>query len=111
MPLPVILGIPWLAGVVGGVFTSLFTFLAQHLTKKVAVIGAVIALVVAATTAFVLVIEGLMASIYIAFPAVGPVGLFVPSNISTCISAMVTAKVAHWAYGWNIRVIQYKLNI
>jgi hypothetical protein len=111
MALPLILGMPWLAGIVGGLFTSLFSFFAQHLTKKIAVIGAVIALVIGATTVFVLLIEGLMSSIYIAFPSVGPVGLFVPSNISTCLSAMVTAKAAHWAYGWNIRVIQYKLFI
>lgn len=109
MPVPAVLGLPWLASAIGGMFSSVFGFFAAYLTKRVALIATVIALVFGATLAFLLLIQGLMSGIHVAFPSLGPVGLIVPANVPACISAMITGRIAHWAYGWNVRIFQYKL--
>ena len=111
MPLPVILGIPLLAGIIGGLFTSFFTYLAKFFTKKIAVAIAVIAVIISLTTAFIALISGMMAAISVVTPPYVSLAmsLVVPNNATACVSAIITARLAHWAYAWNVRIIQYKL--
>lgn len=111
MAIPVIAGIPWLAGLLGGLFTALLGYFGKFLTKKFAVVAALIALIVSATTAFIALITGLMASISAASPDfIGlAIQMVVPENAYACVSVMATARLARWAYEWNVKIIQYKL--
>lgn len=111
MAFPVIVGIPWLAGIIGGLFASLFGYFAKFLTKRLAVAAALISLIVAATTAFIALMKSLMASISAASPDfLGlAIQLVVPENAYACVSVMATARIARWAYEWNVKIIQYKL--
>ena len=111
MPLPVIAGIPWLAGVIGGLFSAVFSYFAQFLTKRVAIVATVIAVLVAITTTFFAVIAGIVSALSVAAPPQVSVAasLVVPGNATACASAYMAALVARWAYQWNVKVLQYKL--
>ena len=102
---------PLIAALIGGLFTSLFAYLAKFYTKKIAVAFAIITLLLTATTAFIALISGLMASVVAVSPPFLSVAiqLVVPDNAATCMSAILTARIARWAYEWNVRIIQYKL--
>lgn len=111
MPLPVLAGIPWLAGTIGGLFTAVFAWFANFLTKRFAVVAAVVAVIVGITTAFLVAINALAAGISVVVPTEVAIaaGLVIPSNASACMSAYFSALVLRWAYNWNVKVIQYKL--
>ena len=112
MPLPVIAGIPFLAGLIGGSLTSLATFIATFIGKRFALAVAMVSLIVAATVAFIALLSGLMTAVEYAAPAqIGiAMGLFLPSNFKLCLSTAITAKIAAWAYSWNVKIIQYKFD-
>ncbi|MCD8523940.1 MAG: minor coat protein [Saccharospirillaceae bacterium] len=111
MPLPVIAGLPWLAAVIGAAFAAIFSWLVKFFTKRVAVTLAIVALVVSATAAFVALITGLVSSLEYVLPPWFSlaVQMVVPENTTTCFSVIITARLARWAYEWNVRIIQYKL--
>ncbi|GHD52508.1 hypothetical protein SAMN05216429_106128 [Marinobacter persicus] len=104
-----LLGIPWLAGILGTALTGLIAFFGKFLTKKLAIVAAVITAAVSLTGAFLVTIEGIMAGIYYAMPTTGNWFAFLPGNFSACVSAIVTAEIVRWVYDWNIKIIQWKL--
>lgn len=111
MPIPVLAGIPWLAAVLGGIFSSLFAYFANFLTKRLAITAAVVAVIVAVTTAFFAAISAIVGGISAAAPAEVSIaaGLVIPSNATFCISSYMSALLLRWAYQWQVRIIQYKL--
>jgi uncharacterized membrane protein YjjP (DUF1212 family) len=111
MALQVLAGIPWLAGILGSIFTGLLTFLSQYATKRVALVGSFIIAVGVVTTGFFAVLEGLIQAITVVAPTgfLESFALFLPHNTTACISAILAAKLARWVYDWNIKVIQMKL--
>jgi hypothetical protein len=111
MPFPVLVGLPWLASVISGFFGTIFSFFAQHLTKKILVIASVIALVVTATIGMITTLESLLSIIVYTLPDFQYVGLILPSNFTSCVSACLTARVTYWVYSWNTKIIQYKLDL
>jgi len=110
MPLPgVILGLPWLASVIGSLFTAFIGWLAIYMTKRVAIMLAVIAAFVSLTVALIAVIEGLVAGFTYAFPVAANFGFLIPADLSALLAAYFTARLAHWVYGWNVRIVQTRL--
>lgn len=111
MPIPVVLGLPWLAGLVAGLFSSLFTFFASFVTKRLAITAAAVVLITTLTAGLFAALEALVATLTLVMPTeVSQVGgLVTPSNLTTCISIMVSARLLRYAYDWNVKVIQYKL--
>lgn len=111
MALPLLAGIPWLAGLIGGLFTTLFAFFAQYLTKKLAVVAVAITLIVGLTTAFIAALTALTSAIQFAAPPwyTLAVQLVVPDNAFFCVSTIFTAHLLRYAYDWNVKIIQYKL--
>ena len=111
MPLPVLAGIPWLAGVIGALFASIFNWLLKFFTKRFAVVGAAVAVIATITSALFVAFEALFSAIVIVSPdwvASGAM-LVVPSNANLCISTIVSAYLLKWVYSWQVRIIQYKL--
>jgi hypothetical protein len=111
MPFPVLAGIPWLAAVLGGIFSSVFAYFANFLTKRLAITAAVVAVIVGVTTAFFAAIAAIVSGISAVAPeqVSAAVGLVVPSNATFCISAYMSALLLRWAYQWQVKIIQYKL--
>lgn len=113
MPFPAILGLPWLAGVLGSLFAGLVTFFVVFLTKKLALTAAFVVGSLALFGVFFAVCWGaLQGVIYASPPELGlALSFFIPSNAPACLGAILTVEVAHWVYDWNTRVIQFRLNL
>jgi len=111
MPLPILAGLPWLAGVIGSLFTAIFTFVATYVTKRLAVTIAVTAVMLTVTLGFFVAIKALFTGIAYAMPAnvVELAPILLPTNLDECLSALVSGRVLRWAYSWNVRIIQFKL--
>lgn len=111
MPFPVLAGIPWIASLLGSFFTALFTWLAQYLTKRFAIVAAAVVVVISLTVALFSALQALVTGLGLVLPpeVLQGAALFLPSNTDTCITAMMTARTARYAYDWNIKIIQYKL--
>lgn len=110
MPIPVIAGIPWLAGILGGVFSSIFSFAAQYFTKRLALVAAGIGLMAGVVATFYAAISGLVSGISAVVPVElsDAAGFFLPDNTAACLAAYMSAWSLHYAYQWNIKVLQYK---
>lgn len=111
MPIPVMLGIPWLASVLGGMFTAIAVWLAQYMTRRLALVLAAIALIAALTAALFSALNASIAALSLAVPSQYSAGIAMicPSNLPACVSIIITAHLLRYAYDWNVRVIQYKL--
>lgn len=110
MPLPALVGLPWLATLLIGAFTSLFAFLTQFVSKRLAIVLLVIAAITTLTTAFFVAISGLISGMSYAMPSFVGQGLghIWPSNATACLSAIATGHVLRFAYEWNIRAARLK---
>ena len=102
-------GLPWLAAFIGSILSGLISFFARYFSKKWAVLAAVIVAITATTVTFIALIEGLMAGITTAAPSMAGWGLLLPDNLSACVAAYITARIAKWVYYWHTTVIQWKL--
>lgn len=111
MALFALAGIPWLAGLIGGLFTSLFTFFASYMTKRFAILVTAIAVIVGLTTTLFNGLYGLVGALNLLMPPelLGALGHVMPSGGLACVTVLLTAKMARYAYDWNIKIIQYKL--
>lgn len=109
--IPVLAGMPWLAGVLGGLFSSLFNFFATYITKRFAIIAAAVLVIVALTSAFFAALQAMVAGLSLVVPSsVVQLAAFVlPSNVDECASIVVASRLLRYAYDWNIKIIQYKL--
>lgn len=112
MPLFALAGIPWLAGLLGSLFSGIFTWVFQYFTKRLAVVLSGVVLVSGLTVALYSAFSGMVAALSYAAPdfVVGA-AIFMPTNAQLCLSSWVTAKVLRWAYDWNVKIIQWKLGL
>lgn len=111
MAIHVIAGIPWLAGVLGTLFATVFAFFTKFLTKRLALVGAAVAVIVGLSAAMFAAINAAASAIIPSIPddIVTGASLVVPSNLSACAAAYISAHLLYWAYSWNVRVVQMKL--
>lgn len=111
MPVPVLVGLPWLASLLGGFFASLFSFFATYVTKRVAIVAAAVIIIGTLTVGLFTALELLVDALTFVLPAefTGMAGHFVPPIAPACVTAHTTARLLRFAYDWNVRVIQYKL--
>lgn len=104
MVVPVILGLPWLAGVIGAAFASLVGWLAKFLSEKLAVRVAIVVFFTGLVSAFALAINALASSITLAFPSgIGYLGLFYPTGGTAVMSAVLAARLLRWAFDWKVK--------
>jgi len=111
MPIPAVAGIAWLGSLLGGIVVQVVTFFAAVLTKRLAIIAAALVIIVALTAGLFTALEALVAALSLAMPTEvsAAAGLVTPSNLTLCISTIVSATMLRYVYDWNIRVLQIKL--
>lgn len=110
MPLPVALGLPWLIGIVGGLFAAVLEFFGKYLSRRLALVVAALATITALTAAFYVAIGGLISALTVAAPSfvMNGLGHIWPSNMQACIAAIAAGHVLRFAYEWNIRAARMK---
>lgn len=111
MPIPILAGLPWLASAIISAFTAIFTWFTSYLTRRVALVAAAVVIIIALTTGLFAALEGLLAGLSYAMPSAITEGLALvtPSNLSLCLSIIITAHMLRYAYDWNVRIVQLKL--
>lgn len=110
MPIPVLAGLPWLAGILGTFFTSVVAYLAQRVGKRFAFTLAGIAILVGLAGAYLSAITAIITGLSYAMPQAisDGAGLVMPGNTVPCITAIITAHTLRYAYAWNTRIVQLK---
>ena len=103
------LGLAALGTGIGSIITGLVTWFAQFMTKRLAVLATVITIIVSLTLAFIAAIEGILAGLTYVAPDLSGAFAILPGNFSACVSAIVSAKLLKWAYGWHVSFVQMKL--
>jgi hypothetical protein len=98
----------WLANVILGLVTSAASFFGLQLSKKVLFAATAIASFLSLTATFVAVVHGLLAGISHTMPSAmaNAFALFMPDNLSACISAVFAAKVARWIYDYHVETLK-----
>ena len=111
MALPILAGVPWLAGAIGYFFTKVFSFFLGHYTKRIAIVLAAVAVIATITIAFIAAVSALLSGLAIAMPSAVSTGIamLVPYNADDCIGVILSAHALRYAYSWQVRIIQYKL--
>lgn len=113
MPLPLaVVGIPFLAGVLGQLFAGLIVFFLKFFSKKFALTAAFATGSMILFAAMFSVVYGAMTAIRVALPPEFGLAMatIVPGNVPACLGAYLTAVTARWIYDWNTRVLQFRLN-
>lgn len=104
---PLLLGLPWLWGVIAGALTSLFTYFLQYFGRRFAERAVIVASFVALTGAFWLAAWSIVSTIVIVLPDGFELGYsaIVPDNAPLCVGACFAARIARSTYDWQKRVI------
>lgn len=93
----------------GSVFSGLFALLSSWVGKKIAFGGAVAATLLAVSTAFYVAINGLLTAVMVTIPNQTLLMMFhslLPSNFSTCLTAVLTTDVAAFLYAHQLMTIK-----
>lgn len=109
MAAPAIIGIPWLAKVLGAFAASVAAFFATRMTARVAGALGWLTLYVSMLVTLSAVFVGIARSVHYAMPDSLAVGIymFLPDNLEICLSAYLSARVALWVFHQKTRVVQY----
>ena len=104
---------PLLAVWIGSLFTSLVGFFASFVTKRLLLIAAAVTAAVFFTGGFISALDSLFSSLAVSMPASIVIGAswVVPSNFVPCASAIISAYILRWVYDWQIKIIQWKINV
>lgn len=102
--IPVLLGLPWLASFLAGIFGSVLGFVVKYATKRFAIVAAGLVVIAGLTAGMFAAIYAIATGLSYAMPAeiVYAARLFLPSNTQACITAIASAEVLKWVYDWNI---------
>jgi len=105
----VMLGLPWLAGVLLSGFAGVVSFLATFIAKRIAIIIAVIA-------AFVVLVGIALTALHAGMDAIVAldlgglaIGLIVPANLAPILASWFSIKVVLWLYQWNMKLAQLRI--
>lgn len=92
-------------------FKGFVKFFVDRSAKRILIIAALLVSLTAFVVGFMRLISGLVNTISTQLPPeIAQFGGYVlPSNTLLCLSAIITAHLARWAYEWNIKVLQWKL--
>lgn len=111
MPLPLI---PLAGGILAGIgsaIASALGYFSAWSAKRITLVIAGVAAIAVAVGLFVSAVESAITSIAVTMPPeIQTAFLFVPGNVSACITAIVTAHVARWVYSLHLKAINIKVN-
>jgi hypothetical protein len=111
MPLPVVIGLPWLLAALASLLATALAFFAELITRRLIIIASVVLALGALTLGFfagiLVILSGLSD---IAPPSMSiALGLIYPENFPLIVSVLFTARIARWAYEWNVKILQFRL--
>lgn len=107
----IVIGLTMLAGFLADIFSRSMSVVFEIMTKRVLIITACVAVLTAFVVAFYALILTLVNSVSASLPPYfnAAAGMVVPDNFITIVSIQITARIARWAYEWNVKVLQWRL--
>lgn len=98
----------WLANAFLSIAGSIAAFFSVELTKKVLFATAAVAALLTLTGAFVVVVKVLLVGIAYVMPGFVATGmaLLMPTNLTVCLSAIFSARVARWIYDYHMTALK-----
>lgn len=95
----------------GVVFGRIIGFFGTYISGKLLILGAGVAAFLAMLLALNALFNLLLGSLSMAMPVEFQWGLgFIPQNIPTCVSAIITARAALWIFQVKWAIIKVKIN-
>lgn len=89
-------------------FGSLIAFFAEYVSYKIAILFATIAAFTALNGALVILFKALLVSLYLIMPnELQKAAQFLPTNISVCITALISGKIAVWLYQRKMHLLKF----
>lgn len=113
MPVPAIVGLGALGGLVGKIVEKLVDFFISRVGKKIAVLTVVFAgLYAAVTTLFSIIgiyVEPLLSSLPPEVTSL--IGIALPSNTLTCLGAIISVEAACITYSLTLKTLEYESKV
>ncbi|MDB6060358.1 MAG: hypothetical protein JWM78_461 [Verrucomicrobiaceae bacterium] len=109
MPL-ILAGIAWLAEFLMIAAAAIFSWFMQYLSKRLLLVAYAVAAMLSLTAIFFVTVGALLTGLESVVPPyfVVALGLVVPSNFTSCASAIGAAHLARWIYAWKVRIFMMK---
>ena len=102
----------WLANIFANLVGSLAGLVGLQLAKRTIFATAAIAAALALTMAFTLGIQALLGGIVYVAPAIVQQGAYLlPSNVSACLGAIVSAKIGRAIYDYHMTTLKIAASI
>ncbi len=107
----IVIAITFLATFLADIFTRSVGVVFEILTKRILIIASCLTVLAAFVVAFYALILTLVSSISATLPPFfsAAASMVVPDNFITIVSIQITARIARWAYEWNVKVLQWRL--
>lgn len=104
-------GVMLIVSFITNILSSLFGIFLQFASKKFLIIASVLGVLATFVSAFYILIESMIEGIAFIAPAglSQAASLVVPDNLAALTSIHITARIARFAYEWNVKVLQWRL--
>lgn len=98
--------------IVSTLFGSAIAFFAQYVSYKIAILFATIVAFTALNLALVILFKALLVSLYLVMPIeLQHAAEFLPTNISVCITALISGKIAIWLYQRKMHLLKFHASL
>lgn len=89
-------------------FGAVISFFAEYVSYKIAILFATIVAFTAINLALVMLFKALLVSLYLVMPGeLQQAAQFLPTNISVCITALISGKIAIWLYQRKMQLLKF----
>jgi len=98
---------PWLVKLFSGYLTAIVGFFAAYMSRKYAMYLAIVAVFMTLHAGFILFVQGLIATVTVAFPSdlVVAWSWVAPTNVVDCMTAIIAAHSARYLFDMNITLM------
>lgn len=107
----IVIGLTFLATLIANLFTRSVSIVFEIMTKRLLVISAMVVTLGVFVVGFFALMQSIIGGIAAASPPFlsQAASMVVPDNLSALIAIQITARIARWAYEWNVKVLQWRL--
>lgn len=107
----IVIAITFLATFLADIFTRSLGLVFEILTKRLLIIASCVTLLAAFVVGFYALMLTLINSISASLPPFfsAAASMVVPDNFIVIASIQITARIARFAYEWNVKVLQWRL--
>lgn len=98
-----VMKVPIVAAFLSALTVEIFNFLAKFATKRIALTVALMTILTSLILSIFSAVKTLILSLPLSLPdyLIHGFNFFMPDNMGTCISVIISAKILKWAFAWQ----------